>query len=101
MFAGVLSEDLLRRIFAEYAEMPGLRLTRQQAQRLWALDAETCLAALEYLAESKFLYLARSGQYVRLTDGPPVFPRVRMAKATLAQRPVPNSESVGRADTGK
>ena len=35
-------EDILRRIRGEYLEMPGLRLTSVQAQRLWGLDARTC-----------------------------------------------------------
>jgi hypothetical protein len=35
------SAELLRRVRAEYLEMPGLRLTAPQAQRLFGLDAET------------------------------------------------------------
>jgi len=31
----VLSEQLLCRICAEHVEMPGMRLSRKQAQRLW------------------------------------------------------------------
>jgi hypothetical protein len=34
--------EWLTRIEAEYREMPGLRLTEQQMQRLWGLDGETC-----------------------------------------------------------
>jgi hypothetical protein len=30
------------RIEAEYREMPGLRLTETQMQRLWGLDSHTC-----------------------------------------------------------
>jgi hypothetical protein len=40
------SQDLLRRVRAEYLEMPGLRLTAQQAQCLFGLDAESCDAVL-------------------------------------------------------
>ena len=35
------SAELLRRIRAEYLEMPGLRLTASQAQCLFGLDSET------------------------------------------------------------
>ena len=42
-----LDEGLLRRIRSEFLEMPGLRLSREQAQRLWALDAATCDRVLE------------------------------------------------------
>jgi Fic family protein len=48
----------------EYLEMPGLRLTRQQAQRLWALDAETCEALLRTLEERNVLRRTSSGHYV-------------------------------------
>jgi hypothetical protein len=34
--------EWLTRIEAEYREMPGLRLTERQMQRLWNLDARTC-----------------------------------------------------------
>lgn len=92
-FGGARFDNLLRRIYAEYAEMPGLSLTHQQAQRLWALNAETCLAALEYLTETKFLCCGRTGQYARSTDGPPVFPGVRMAKVELAQGAATSAET--------
>ena len=39
-------EDVLRRIQGEYIEMPGLRLTVAQAQRLWGLDRAVCDAVL-------------------------------------------------------
>ena len=34
---------------AEYAEMPGLKLTERQIQRLWSLDAALCDAVIESL----------------------------------------------------
>jgi hypothetical protein len=37
------SETVVFRIRAEYAEMPGLKLTAAQAQRLWGLDRQSCL----------------------------------------------------------
>jgi hypothetical protein len=44
--------------------MPGLRLTRQQARRLWALDADTCDALLSTLEGSGFLRRTRDGEYM-------------------------------------
>jgi hypothetical protein len=85
----VFSEQVLRRIYGEFLEMPGLRLTRKQAQRLWGLDEETCIQILEFLVEAKFLRRSsRSGadSYGRLTDGSTVLPRFRMAKAQLDQK---------------
>jgi hypothetical protein len=78
-----VDETLLRRVYAEFLEMPGLRLTRQQAQRLWGLDESTCLQLLESLVEAKFLYRPARGIYARLTDGNIASPRPRMAKARI------------------
>lgn len=80
--AAALTEQMLRRIRSEYVEMPGLRLTRQQAQRLWGLDEDTCSTALECLVEAKFL-CKNDGMYQRLTEGPIALPRLRMAGARL------------------
>src|SRR5262249_26752412 len=57
--ASIVLDDLLRRIQAEFNEMPGLRLTRAQARRLWALDDAVCDAVLTALLDARFL--ARSG----------------------------------------
>ncbi len=57
-------DRLLAIIRGEYLEMPGLRLTRQQAQRLWSLDAETCETLLTTLEAARFLRRTRGGDYV-------------------------------------
>ena len=84
--AALPDEPQLRRIRGEYLEMPGLRLTRRQAQRLWGLDEQTCLKLLERLVDLKFLVLSADGNYMRLTEGS-ISPQVlRMAKANLPPR---------------
>ena len=45
--------------------MPGLALTLQQAQRFWALDRQTCEAALRGLVQADFLVMTRAGTFVR------------------------------------
>ncbi len=60
-----LTDDVLRRVRGEYNEMPGLRLTPAQAQRLWGLDRADCDALLGALVESKFLFRTRDGAFVR------------------------------------
>jgi hypothetical protein len=70
----IATADLLRRIRAEYREMPGLTLTVPQAQRLWSLDANTCHAALDALVEAHFLIRSPRGTFV-------------MAPATAATAP--------------
>jgi len=62
---------LLRRIWNEYMEMPGLRLTTGQGRRLWAVDADTCAAVLESLVALKFLACGADGKYGRVSDGDP------------------------------
>jgi hypothetical protein len=52
-------------IRAEYLEVPGLHLTRKQAQRLWNLDPATCAAALGALIDARFLRCTADGAYVR------------------------------------
>ncbi len=58
-------EDALRRIRGEYLEMPGLRLTTAQAQRLWNLDRPTCERLLGSLVATRFLQKTRDGSFVR------------------------------------
>jgi hypothetical protein len=56
---------LVQRIEGEYHEMPGLKLTEAQAQRLWGLDADTCHTILVTLIQRSFLRRTATGMYVR------------------------------------
>ena len=58
-------DDVLRRVQGEYIEMPGLRLTTAQAQRLWGLDRAACDTLLGALVDAKFLFRTRDGAFVR------------------------------------
>jgi hypothetical protein len=60
-----LVNDAIGLIRLEYLEMPCLKLTFWQAQRLWDLPAEECDAALESLVAAGFLRRTRDGQYLR------------------------------------
>jgi hypothetical protein len=64
-WAGSDPDGLITRIKAEYREMPGLSLTRTQAQRLWQLDESTCRAILGRLVATGFLQLTAKGHYAR------------------------------------
>jgi hypothetical protein len=74
----------VERISAEFVEMPGLRLTVQQAARLWALDPAMCKALLDTLVDAQFLRIHRDGTYARASDGRHV-PRPQPAKAAPAK----------------
>lgn len=63
--------DVLLRMRGEYREMPGLRLTLAQAQRLWALDTCTCESALGELIDAQFLRRAPDGTFVRFDSDTP------------------------------
>lgn len=58
-------DRILRRVKAEFIEMPGLRLTRRQAAKLWALDDETCEALLAALIDARFLTRGTGASFVR------------------------------------
>ncbi len=56
---------LLARVQAEFREMPGLSLTKLQAQKLWQLDEPTCRVILSRLVASGFLRITSKGHYTR------------------------------------
>lgn len=62
-------DDVLRRVKGEYIEMPGLRLTPAQAQRLWGIDRAACDTLLGALVDAKFLFRTRDGAFVRSDQG--------------------------------
>ena len=71
---------LLTRIRGEYLEMPGLRLSLEQAQRLCGVERMLCKTVLDALVEAKFLCVKPNGTYARAIDGQDV-PRPRSVKA--------------------
>lgn len=60
-------EQTVRRVHAEFMEMPGLLLSRRQAERLWNLDPATCDAVIASLLASGFLRQTAVGAF-RRTD---------------------------------
>ena len=57
--------NALLRIQTEYVEMPDLKLTARQAQRLWNLSHDVWETALAVLLGKEFLVQTRDGAYVR------------------------------------
>jgi len=56
------------RIRAEFLEMPGMRLTPEQVERLSGVDRAVCKCVLDDLVRAKFLGLLPNGSYGRLSD---------------------------------
>lgn len=77
--SSVLS-DLVRRVQSEFLEMPGLRLTERQLQRLSGLDPRYCSAVLDTLRAAGFLVRTKDGYFMRLD-------RAQAVKADLSQLP--------------
>ena len=59
------SEQVAELIRMEYLELPGLKLTLWQTQRLWNLPEDVCRQALTVLTQSRVLTRAADGAYVR------------------------------------
>jgi hypothetical protein len=82
-----IDETALARLMAEYSEMPGLRLTARQAERLMGLTTAQAERLLDRLVQTSFLFRSGDGRYGRLTDGPAL--------------PLPNAASLPRAQLGR
>lgn len=83
---------ILARIRGEYLEMPGLRLTPSQTQRLCGVEPTLCQVVLDALVDAGFLRIAENGHYTRVTDGAP-HPRPHPAKADLRRETRPDRAS--------
>ena len=64
-------QEVVQRIRGEFLEMPGLRLTPEQARRLWRLDETACDAILDALVDARFLARTRDGAFVRQDKSSP------------------------------
>jgi hypothetical protein len=64
-------QEVVRRIRGEFLEMPGLRLTPEQARRLWRLDETSCDAVLGALVDARFLAKTRDGAFVKQDSNSP------------------------------
>ena len=81
-------QAILDRVCGEYLEMPGLRLTPRQAQRLWGLDEQTCTRILDELLQNGFLRVTYDGRYARTLDGPAARVSVKLPNIGRDPRPV-------------
>jgi hypothetical protein len=73
----------LERLRGEFIEMPGLRLTVKQAQRLCGVEPTICQPILDALVDVKFLCVKSDGSYARAIDD----------EAPLAGGPLPRSRA--------
>jgi hypothetical protein len=69
LFRKTGEDALLRRVRGEYREMPGMRLTFEQAMRLWNIDRQTCATVLNSLVASRYLEIDGFGRYRKAHSG--------------------------------
>jgi hypothetical protein len=69
IFRTSAEDALLYRVRGEYREMPGMRLTVDQAMRLWMLERGACIKVLDSLVAARFLERDPNGRYARAHGG--------------------------------
>ena len=57
--------DWVHLIQSEYVEMPGLHLSKRQAQRMWNLDARSTDMIFDALEAANFLRRMPNDMYIR------------------------------------
>ena len=62
------ADRVIKRLRAEFLEVPGLRLHFPQAQRLCGVDWMTCQRGLDVLVKAGFLNVESDGAYARPED---------------------------------
>jgi hypothetical protein len=77
-------DEVVGRLRTEFLEMPGLRLTGAQVERLCGIEHTLCQRVLEALVEEAFLSAAADGNYARTTSEDRARPRV--ARAAIGQK---------------
>jgi hypothetical protein len=60
--------EAFERIRAEFSEMPGMRLTPEQVERLSGVDRAVCQCVLDDLVRAKFLSRLSNGSYGKGSD---------------------------------
>lgn len=60
-----LQQQVLNRIRAEFEEMPDMKLTVEQIERLCGVNRSLCETALESLVQAHFLCVTSDRRYTR------------------------------------
>ena len=82
----MLHTIMLERIRAEFLEMPGLRLTLDQTQRLCGVERTLCKSVLDALVDARFLCVKPGGAYARASEGDIPRPHPAMAYLGVGKR---------------
>jgi hypothetical protein len=85
-------QEAFDRVRAEYVEMPGMRLTPQQLQRLCGVEATVCQLVLRDLVRAAFLRQGPGGSYMRVADRTSAAPELTQSNGTAL--PVPAARTL-------
>lgn len=80
-------KQTLDRLRSEFLEMPGLRLTVPQVQKLCGVEPHLCRAVLDALVEAGFLTVDVQDRYARASGDPAVHARTVKAGSAGERRP--------------
>ena len=69
LFRTIRQDAVIARVRGEYREMPGMRLTIEQAMRLWSLDRQVCSDTMDSLVASRYLEVDATGRYRKTHTG--------------------------------
>ena len=99
------TSTLINKMRGEYESMPGLKLTREQACHLWAVDEETCEFALDALITEGFLHRTGTGKFIALPRPTGLSARVqepRTQELTTGTKPVrcPHCQKLNQMENG-
>ena len=76
-------EQAFKRIRAEFVEMPGMRLTPEQAERLSGVGSSVCRRVLDDLVRAGVLAVGANGTYARST-GLDLYPLAHRAQSPFS-----------------
>ncbi len=94
------TSTLIHRIRGEYQTMPGLKLTREQACRLWAVDQDTCDRAISALVEEGFLHNTGTGKFIALPSRTGMVARVEHLEARTTSARCPHCQKLNTMENG-
>jgi hypothetical protein len=72
--------DAVHLLKGMFLEMPGARLSVQEASRLSGLDVNTCAAILDAFVDAQFLKRSSTDWFVRSVEGAPGSTSTRSAR---------------------
>ena len=94
------TSTLIDKMRGEYESMPGLKLTREQACRIWAVDEQTCEFALDALITEGFLHRTGTGKFIALPRPTGLSARVQELTTGIKTVRCPHCQKLNQMENG-